>query len=527
MEKYRVLLVDDEAEIRQGISQKMEWEALGFTLVGQGENGREALELAEQLRPDVVLTDIQMPFLDGLELCRLLSARSPATKFVIFSGFDQFTYAKQAISLNVFEYILKPINAQELSQVLLRLREDLDQERRTQQDIALLEQHYQEHLPLLRELFLSRLLEGRIPSEEIPSSLENLSLSLQGERYLVALLELQGGNRDRSLNAMALQQMLETYFRWDPDCYCQFFYGDAMAMIVGLGQEDSPYPFITEINGICDLCSSYLNASLTVGVGLPCQGLDLLSQSHQGAKNALDYRVLLQGGKALFIGDIVPSQEKTLVFSQNQEQELTRCIKLGQPEELRAIVEKMVEALYASGMSLWQSQLYFMELITAVLKLIRSFGLESQDIFGQNFAGKALTEFAHQEELTAWLMDHCLRIQENIRKQHSDTTWHTVEKAKEFIQTHYAQPDLSVETLCQYLHLSPTYFSALFKGETGVTFTTFVTQIRMEQGAHLLRTTQDKTYVIGEQVGYLDSNYFSYVFKKHFGVSPTKYRSGD
>ena len=129
MELYRVLLVDDEEDIRVGISRKMDWSGLGFELVGEAENGRDALELAESLQPDVVLTDIKMPFMDGLELCRILTERLPASKFVVFSGFDDFEYAKQAIQMNVSEYILKPINAPELTAVLERLHSQLDAER--------------------------------------------------------------------------------------------------------------------------------------------------------------------------------------------------------------------------------------------------------------------------------------------------------------------------------------------------------------------------------------------------------------
>ena len=121
METYRVLLVDDEEEIREGISRKIDWASLGFELVGEAENGAEALELCEQLRPDVVLTDIKMPFIDGLELCRRLRTQLPAARTVVFSGFDDFEYARQAISMNVSEYILEPINAPELRQVLQKL----------------------------------------------------------------------------------------------------------------------------------------------------------------------------------------------------------------------------------------------------------------------------------------------------------------------------------------------------------------------------------------------------------------------
>ena len=118
MELYRVLLADDEAEIRQGISRKIDWAAQGFELAGEAENGAEALELAEQIRPDVVLTDIKMPFMDGLELCRRLRRELPAAKLVVFSGFDDFEYARQAVSMGVSEYIMKPVNARELENVL-------------------------------------------------------------------------------------------------------------------------------------------------------------------------------------------------------------------------------------------------------------------------------------------------------------------------------------------------------------------------------------------------------------------------
>ena len=161
MELYRVLLVDDEEDIREGISRKMDWLGLGFSLVGEAANGQDALELAESLRPDVILTDIKMPFMDGLELCRILTDRLPAARFVVFSGFDAFEYAKQAIQMNVVEYILKPINADELSAVLRRLKDQLDRQRLERRDMETLRRRYEESLPVLREMFYARLLDGQ------------------------------------------------------------------------------------------------------------------------------------------------------------------------------------------------------------------------------------------------------------------------------------------------------------------------------------------------------------------------------
>ena len=208
MEEYRVLLVDDEEDIRVGISRKMDWTALGFTLVGEAENGLEALELAEALEPDVVLTDIKMPFMDGLELCRILTERLPAAKFVVFSGFDEFEYAKQAIRMNVFEYILKPISAAELGGVLRRLKDRLDTERTERQNTETLRRRYEESLPVLRELFYAHLLEGRVPPEQAAERAQRLELDVTGDAWAAALAHVDGAP-DRELAALSVQQLLE------------------------------------------------------------------------------------------------------------------------------------------------------------------------------------------------------------------------------------------------------------------------------------------------------------------------------
>ena len=160
VECYRVLLVDDEEEIRAGISRKIDWDSLGFTLAGEADNGEEALELAELVRPDVVLTDIKMPFMDGLELCRRLKRVLPAAKTVVFSGFDDFEYARKAVGMGVSEYIMKPINAQEMSGVLLRLKDQLDQQQAERRGMESLRRRDEESLPGPRGLFFTRRLGG-------------------------------------------------------------------------------------------------------------------------------------------------------------------------------------------------------------------------------------------------------------------------------------------------------------------------------------------------------------------------------
>ena len=299
---YKVLLVDDEEDIRVGISRKMDWSGLGFELVGEAENGRDALELAESVQPDVVLTDIKMPFMDGLELCSILTKRLPGSKFVVFSGFDDFEYAKQAVRMNVSEYILKPINAAELSAVLQKLKEQLDTERTERQNQETLRERYEESLPVLRSLFLSRLLEGRVDRTEELAARYDVDLS--GPSLAAALVHIHAPQERRELLSLSVQQLFEENLSL-PGCVCRpFLYKETVALLASLHSEVSIYDFIAAIGRVCSLSERYLGVKLTVGVGTPCATPEELPKSAAGARSALDYRGLVGKGGTIYIGDL-------------------------------------------------------------------------------------------------------------------------------------------------------------------------------------------------------------------------------
>ena len=176
MEKYKVLLVDDEAEVIEVIEQRIQWDDLGFTVVGNATNGVKALELVEKLQPDVVITDIKMPYMDGLTLCKKLKELYQKVKVIIFSGFDEFEYAKEAIKIEAEEYILKPINSNELREVFERIKVNLDKELDEKRNIDKLREYYMESLPVLQENFYTSLIEGRIPESQIEKYVQNYQM---------------------------------------------------------------------------------------------------------------------------------------------------------------------------------------------------------------------------------------------------------------------------------------------------------------------------------------------------------------
>ena len=529
MEKYRVLLADDEEEIRTGISRKIDWASLGFVLVGEAGNGEEALELAEQLRPDVVLTDIKMPFMDGLELCRRLRISLPGARLVVFSGFDDFEYARQAVSMGVSEYILKPINAPELRQVLDKLREQLDRQRLERRDMETLRRRHGESLPVRGELFYPRLLSGQLRPDQVQDRAARYEIDLPHGLWTVALIHVEGpgdeGDRDELL-LLSVQSFLAKQFSL-PDCSARVvLYGDMAALLVHLGREDRLFPLLVELERLSRLSQSYLGLRLTAGVGLPCQGPEELNRSAEGARSALDYRVLAGGGRVIYIGDLEPQSAAAPSFEEEDQRELSATVKLGTPEQVDTVVRGLMERLSHAGLSLSKCDLFLLEVVTCLVRLTRSGGLAVEDVFGENFTGSvSVSDFSSLTELGSWLGERSRKLHDLLGRRRSDSAWQLVERAKDYIAGHYTDEQLSVESLCSHIHLSPTYFSTLFKREVGMSFTAYVTKVRMEEAARLLRETAEKTYRIAEKTGFSDPNYFSYVFKRHFGLSPSKFRT--
>ena len=191
-ELYSVLLVDDEEEVIDIIRKKTDWTGMGFRVAGYAHNGVEALEMAEDEQPDVVMTDIKMPYMDGLTLSRRLKELYPDCRIVIFSGFDEFEYAKEAIELEVEQYLLKPVDPAELKDVFSKLKVSLDRLRAERLDISRLREQYMRSLPLLQESFLTSLIEGRIPAGQIDQYLKNYQIHMEEPFYIAAILHISG-----------------------------------------------------------------------------------------------------------------------------------------------------------------------------------------------------------------------------------------------------------------------------------------------------------------------------------------------
>ncbi len=526
---YRLMLVDDEPEIRDGLVEIIDWHAEGFEVAGVAENGLEALLLAETLSPDLVVTDIRMPFLDGLEMARRMRAALPTVRFIVLSGFDEFEYARQAVQIQIDDYILKPISSEEFVAVLRRVKARLDEEFAQRSNVQALQAHFRESLPILRELLLTSLLSGYASAADALQSAAQYELPLSAKRYAVAVVSFgDSGTGDRELlqnpelMRFAVMNILSEILSGQFRCHV-FHYNQSVAVLFLLdGEEAQPFSAVVDLlDAARQTVKRYLDCSLAIGVSNPCEQLGQLHHATEQAQSALDQSTLLGESQVLTISDL-ELESPCLPDAEDAElRALSNAIKMGNVEGAEKRVLSLMEEVRRSKVSFRAYQVYLMEVLTTIVRAARDLNAEWP---AQNESVDAILQCRGLDEAGATLCSLCRRIAGRAQENRVENGRQLARTAVEYIRGHYADNDISLEKICGYLHISAAYFSTLFKQETKKTFHQYLTDLRMDRALSLLAGGDLKTAAIAQAVGMGEASYFSYSFKKHFGISPSQAR---
>lgn len=533
MSLYRIMLVDDEEEVRKAMIRKMDWEQLGFTVAGDAENGEDALEKLELLEPDVVMTDIRMPYMDGLTLVARIREKYPFIKILIFSGYDDFEYAKQAIKYRVTEYILKPVNGEELAEILKRVRISLDEEIKQRRNISMLQESYENSLPMLREVFLNDLVSRGADLSGVAPKLKEYGVDiLDARKWLAAVIhveqveqaEEQELYRHQELIPISVRKLVEdhlkTYGR-----FTVFNSAEGITLIAAVDENNSESGLITLLEDTCKESRRMLGVSITVGVGYSCDTLQEIRRSYQTAVDALGYRAIVGCGRTIYINDVEPVNRGKLQFGAGEEAELTAVIKFGTKDQIGETLQELAVRMDDAKVHDNQYQVYMLTIVNCLIRLMQQYDLKMSGMFdSEDHYADIIKRICRRESFAEEMIPIACRMNEALNQARDNTTRKVIVEAKEYIQENYADPELSVDVLCRHLHMSPAYFSTVFKKETGQSYVNYLTEVRLQKAEELLEQTDDKTYEIAQKVGYQEQNYFSYVFKKKYGISPTKYR---
>ncbi|MGG6312682.1 response regulator [Paenibacillus macerans] len=533
---YKLIVVDDEDEVREGIRLKTDWAACGFELAGDYANGRDALEAVHQFHPDVILTDICMPFMDGLELAEQVAGRYRDIRIVIVTGYEHFEYAQQAIRLKVNDYLLKPVNLEELTDFLRRMRSELDEERAHREDLNRLRRRLNESLPLMRERFLERMVTSRLNEAEINEKLAYYQIDLCGPAYLALVADLddpvpnglpaaQNLDQDELLRFAAFN-IFEEVFAKERGGFAFGTRDDKIGLLLAGDPQELESAAQTAAEQAGFAVHKYLKRSVSIGIGRPCRLRSELAHSYREAASALEYRFLHGRGRVLGISDVEygkPGLGGHTGYGE-LEKRLAAALKTGKADLVSQALEEGFGELRRSLAAPRRCYAAAHRMLALLIQMIVDAGFDDGELFGEDpFSG--LPPIQTLGDLQSWLDDCCRRVLAYLSERRAGVSEWQIEEALRFIREHYGDPELNLGRVCRHVYLSTSYFSALFKQHAGCTFVEYLTRLRIDKAKELLALTRLKTYDVAGKVGYGDPQYFSVIFKRVTGVTPKEYRS--
>ncbi len=520
---FKVFLVEDEVNIRQSIRDTIDWNAAGFEYLGDAPDGELALKAIRKLRPDIVITDIKMPFMDGLELAELLHNELPEMKTIILSGHGDFAYAQKAIRLGVVEYLLKPISPVELIQAVNRVAGDLRE--RLAADSGTASSQRLAHRKRLDD-FLRQLLSGAIAPSEIFARVTELGIPFRENLYLVA--SLKTGRRKPGLSLEArMRDELAAIAGPLPALVLEQGKGEFAVIFQGendvvLG--DRADEALREFIGIC---RNDLEIDLFAGLGNPTERLNELSRSLRESDIACNYAIFTETAEPIrFAGVGKDGGAPGLLLAERLER-LETFFQKGEPSETAEYTADIGRAAAGVGGGMGYHYAYIDVLMTAG-RFLKNMQVDPETVLPElGRLGENALGVSSAEQLEAKILPLCERVVE-YRKKHLASRYHELlNQSKEFIDQNYDNPDLSLNMMAMRVHVSPTHFSAIFSRETGETFSDYLSRIRMDNATRLLKTTSLSAAEISRRVGYKDPQYFSRVFKRASGVSIRTFRAGE
>ncbi|UQZ85753.1 putative response regulatory protein [Paenibacillus konkukensis] len=545
---YKLILVEDEEEVRESVVQEIDWASCGFEVADTAENGSEAMELIEKWAPDVVVTDIRMPFMDGLQLSEWIRGKYPMTKIIILTGYDEFEYAQKAVKMHIDEYVLKPFSTQELMQALAKIKRLIDEEIARKENVLTLQEHYRQSLPVLREVFLGSLMNRKLPRAEIEQKSLNYNVKIDGASFVVSVLSMDnpGGeeaadpngrragsqslkySKDQELKLFAILNISEEIVN-KYEAGIVFLHNGNLVLLTAAAETDQEAVSkrtASVLEEIRQSIEKYVKLSVTIGVGTVTADIANVSYSYKSAVMALDYRLILGNNRIIMIDDVEKRAVEKLQFDELKEHALIRCIKVGTLQEMKELVDELFQGIEAAPVSFKDYQIYLLEMLTAILKAAKDANPDLDPVLGASFNPFAeIHKLTNPQEAKDWIAGLCGRLMSSIVSERQSSYKSLVDKAKAYALAHYHESDISINKVCSHLHISAGYFSGIFKKETRMTFVGYLLHIRMEAAKEMLRTTDLKTFEIAEKVGYSEPNYFSYSFRKYVGVSPKEYKN--
>lgn len=538
----KIFLAEDEVIVRETIKRMIPWEDLGFELVGEAADGEMALPLLLRQKPDLLITDIKMPFMDGLTLAKVAKKEIPGLKVVILSGYDDFNYAKQAINIGVEDYLLKPITKNALIERLTEIRSRYEHEKTQKEYYEKFHREMQAYEKNSSRDFFEALVSGSMDMMEIYRRSEKLGLDIVAEAYNVLIFTMNceedfSGQREgySEWEAESLE-LLEEFFSENTSAMlfrCNIFsYG---VLIKGQKETigENTRSCVSEIQRILDRKEQ--KRQWFVAAGEPVERLSQIQKSYYSASRAFSQRYLYDEN-ILYYDEMASMEKKNVTEDDSTYLQkvdvnalnpaiLQKFLSNGLLEETENFVK---DYFYAIGQEPLES-LVFRNYVTlnvrfSVMSFLKEIGCDTRTV-EQEDTEDVLSESSKSLENAIAYAEKIISQAIALRDQNSGNKNRSILKtAVDFIDSHYMEEDMSLNKAANAANVSANHFSALFSQNMGQTFIEYLTNLRMNKAKEYLRCTSMRSSEIAGEIGYKDAHYFSYLFKKIQGMTPSDYR---
>ena len=525
---YSVFAVDDEPIVLEGIRSKIDWEGSDFTFAGEATDGEIALSMIHEIRPDILITDIKMPFMDGLQLAEAIKRTQPWIKIIILSGHDEFDYAKKAISIGIEDYLLKPFTPDELFASLTKTAAQIDKERKQLSDISKLREELKSSETLIKKDFLNNLVHGSADTDTIMQKCAELGISLISRYYKVFIsrIESKTGNKKNQQEACSL---LNSYSAAINEAVSFFHHSNLLVCIFkGSTQSELDDNTFRAAETISHIATKNEDCTVLTAIGMTVEHLSQLKESYADAKRILQASSTSKENRIISSDDLAETETGAadLVLDFNEGDPLVDKLKYAGKGDIKTIIEESMSLIKKNPdqFSVFASYL-LVDLIFAVSKLVEKLGGNikelNPEILQRKFIDDAVSDEAKFTQTLEQVLNYALEFRDS---KMTGKYGNVILKAKQFIEENYADQNTTLASVAEAVCLSPNHFSAIFSQECKTTFIEYLTNVRLENAKRLMRETDMKGYDIAYECGFSDPHYFSYIFKKNTGLSPREYK---
>ena len=534
----KVFLVEDEVVMRNGIKNNIPWEQEGFEFAGEASDGELAYPLIKKEKPDILITDIRMPFMDGLELSRLVKKELPQIKIIILSGYNEFDYAKTAINIGVTDYLLKPISSAKLLEAVKKVADMIEKEQDNARLIKRYEKEMEENILQEKHKLWGALASNRLSTIELLEKGQRLGIDFTASAYQVFLFKLmQEGDAtgcSEELNR-ASEKVNELAGSWE---YVLSFDRSPEGwafLIKGESEEEVQSTYLETRKELLELVEGYPKVEYFGGIGNVVHRIGDIQTSYKEAARAFSSRFFMDANQIADSAEMVKVQmeqdgkiDVSKMLSKKREHELVeRFLKNGTTEEVDSFLDELFQNIGEQNCkSLLYRQYVVMDLFFCASDFLGNLEIDIENLPEECRDINQIVEKAEDAENLRYQIGNLFTETMQLRDGHSKKKYsELLEDAKAFIDENYKHDEMSLNTVAAQVNISPSYFSTIFSSEMGQTFVEYLTHVRLEKAKELLMCSNMRTAEIGYEVGYKDSHYFSYIFKKVVGCSPKEYRN--